>query len=69
MRIGDTIHVAVSVIEKRLTKTPERGIVKIQLEVTNQKGGVVQKGVNTILVAPRAGVVPVHRTGCRVSPD
>jgi len=38
---GDTIHVAVTITEKRETKKPDRGIVTYRHEVTNQRGETV----------------------------
>ena len=44
---GDTIHARVKVLEKRETSRPERGIMKRRLHVLNQRGEVVQEGVQT----------------------
>jgi acyl dehydratase len=38
---GDTIHVAVTIADKRETKKPDRGIVTYTHTVTNQRGDVV----------------------------
>jgi acyl dehydratase len=38
---GDTLHVSVSITDKRETKKPDRGIVTYRHEVTNQRGEVV----------------------------
>src|SRR5262245_49615597 len=38
---GDTIGVAVTIVDKRETKKPDRGIVTYRHEVTNQRGEVV----------------------------
>ncbi|MBI2526284.1 MAG: MaoC family dehydratase N-terminal domain-containing protein [Candidatus Rokubacteria bacterium] len=38
---GDTLHVSVTVADKRETKKPDRGIVTYSHRVTNQRGEVV----------------------------
>lgn len=38
---GDTLHVSVTIADKRETKKPDRGIVTYRHEVTNQRGEVV----------------------------
>jgi acyl dehydratase len=38
---GDTLHVSVTINDKRETKKPDRGIVTYRHEVTNQRGEVV----------------------------
>jgi len=49
--LDDTIHVRMRVAEKRASRTkPDRGIVVLALEVVNQRGEVVQKGENRLLV-------------------
>ncbi len=49
--LDDTIHVRMRVAEKRASRTkPDRGIVMLALEVVNQRGEVVQKGENRLLV-------------------
>jgi acyl dehydratase len=49
--IGDTIHVRMKVAEKRASRTkPDRGVVRLELEVVNQRGEVVQKGENRLMV-------------------
>ena len=51
--VGDTIHAVVTVIEKRQTKRPDRGIAELRFEVTNQTGETVQSGTNQLMM-PRA---------------
>src|SRR3972149_8739822 len=50
VRPGDTIHARVKVLEKHETSRPERGIMKRQLPVLNQRGEVVQEGVQAFLL-------------------
>jgi len=52
--LNDTIHVRLSVKEKRASRTkPDRGVVVLGLEVINQRGEVVQKGENRLMVERR----------------
>lgn len=55
VRIGDTIHARITPEEKRPTSRPERGVVKLRIEVVNQHGEVVQSGVNTVMVLRKPG--------------
>ncbi len=50
VRPGDTIHARIKVLEKRETSNPARGIMKRRLEVLNQRGEVVQEGVQAFLL-------------------
>jgi acyl dehydratase len=47
---GDTIYARIKVLEKRETSNPERGVMKRQLQVLNQRGEVVQQGVQAFLL-------------------
>lgn len=47
---GDTIHARIKVLEKRETSRPDRGVMKRQLQVVNQRGEVVQEGVQAFLL-------------------
>ena len=47
---GDTIHVELKVLEKRETSRPDRGVMKRQMRVVNQRGEVVQEGVQAFLL-------------------
>lgn len=51
--IGDRIHVRVTVLSKRLTKNPERGIVTMRLTILNQQEKVVQDGETQMLMPCR----------------
>ncbi|HEV7263406.1 MAG TPA: MaoC/PaaZ C-terminal domain-containing protein [Falsiroseomonas sp.] len=48
--VGDRIAARVTVLSKRLTKNPARGIVTLGFELLNQKGELVQKGENDLMV-------------------
>ena len=47
---GDTIHVELKVLEKRETSNSDRGVMKRQLKVVNQRGEVVQEGIQAFLL-------------------
>ena len=48
---GETIHVRINIAEARASKSkPDRGIVKIYLEIVNQTETVVQSGYKTIMM-------------------
>jgi len=47
---GDTIRARIKVLEKRETSNAERGVMKRQLQVLNQRGEVVQEGVQAFLL-------------------
>jgi acyl dehydratase len=53
VRLGDTIHVEMEVLETRLTSKKDRGVVRWRRQVVNQRDEVVQEGVITLLVAVR----------------
>ena len=50
VKIGDTIHVRIEVMEKRETSKPDRGVMKRLLQVLNQNDEVVQEGVQAFLL-------------------
>jgi acyl dehydratase len=50
VKIGDTIHVKIKVLEKRETSRPERGVMKRLLQIINQRGEVVQEGTQAFLL-------------------
>ena len=52
--LGDTITVRSRVADKRETSKPDRGIVRFDVEVVNQRGEVVQEGTQTLLMKRRA---------------
>ena len=47
---GDTIHAVIKVLEKRETSNPERGVMKRELKVLNQRGEVVQDALQAFLL-------------------
>ena len=50
---GDTIRARIKVLEKRETSNADRGVMKRQLQVLNQRGEVVQEGVQAFLLKRR----------------
>jgi acyl dehydratase len=53
--VGDRIAARIAVLSKRMTKNPARGIVTLGFDLVNQKGEVVQKGENYMMVHTLAG--------------
>ncbi|MDR7417429.1 MAG: MaoC/PaaZ C-terminal domain-containing protein [Armatimonadota bacterium] len=51
--IGDTVHVRMQTVEKRLASQPGRGIIKHAVEVMNQHGETVQTGRVVLLMRTR----------------
>ena len=47
---GDTIRARVKVLEKRESSNADRGVMKRQLQVLNQRGEVVQEGIQAFLL-------------------
>jgi acyl dehydratase len=50
VRPGDTISAIVTVVDKRPTRKPDRGVVTLQLDVRNQRDEMAQTGVAKVLV-------------------
>jgi acyl dehydratase len=48
--IGDRIAARIRVVAKRETRKPDRGIVTIEVTLTNQRGETVQQGENDMMV-------------------
>lgn len=51
---GDRIEGRVRVLDKRATRRPDRGIVRLQMDVWNQDEVMIQSGVNVLMVRSRA---------------
>ena len=58
VKIGDTIHAIVSVIEARRSKRAGAGVVKFQFDVLNQRAERVQRGTMTVLMKTRDHAEP-----------
>jgi acyl dehydratase len=52
---GDTIHAKIKVLEKRETSRPDRGVMKRELRVFNQRGEVVQEAIQNFLLKRKPG--------------
>jgi acyl dehydratase len=52
---GDTIHAKIKVLERRETSRPDRGVMKRELQVINQRGEVVQEGIQAFLLKRKPG--------------
>jgi acyl dehydratase len=50
VRSGDTISAVFTVLDKRPTRAADRGVVRLQIEVINQHGDVVQTGTVKTLI-------------------
>lgn len=50
---GDTVHMEMTVIEKKETSKPDRGIVKLRRKVLKQDGSVVQEMETTLMYRRR----------------
>ncbi|MEJ0076258.1 MAG: MaoC/PaaZ C-terminal domain-containing protein [Alphaproteobacteria bacterium] len=53
VRPGDTILAVFTVVEKRPTRAPDRGVVTMQIDVHNQHGDVAQTGTAKTLIRRR----------------
>ena len=59
VRLGDELDLEVVVLERRESKSsPDRGIVRNQMRLRNQKRETVLQCVNTVLVARRPAAKP-----------
>lgn len=50
VKAGDTIHAELKVLEKRETSRADRGVMKRELKVYNQRGEMVQDAVQAFLL-------------------
>lgn len=55
VKAGDTIHAKLKVLEKRESSRPDRGVMKRQLQVFNQRGEMVQDAVQAFLLKRKPG--------------
>jgi acyl dehydratase len=52
---GDTIRARIKVLDKRESSKPDRGVMKRQLNVVNQRGEVVQEAEQLFLLKRKPG--------------
>lgn len=50
VKAGDTIKARIKVLEKRESSKSDRGVMRRQLQVLNQRGEVVQEGIQAFLL-------------------
>ncbi|MFZ7101044.1 MAG: MaoC/PaaZ C-terminal domain-containing protein [Peptococcaceae bacterium] len=49
--LGDTIHVKVKVADKKASSSkPDRGVIKLELQIIKQDGTVAQEGIKTLMM-------------------
>ncbi|MFA4916960.1 MAG: MaoC/PaaZ C-terminal domain-containing protein [Syntrophales bacterium] len=53
IKIGDTLTLKLTLIDKKETKNPERGIFILKREVYNQRGEIVQEGETQSMIKRR----------------
>lgn len=53
IRLGDTVHLRMTIAAKRETSNPERGIVEREMRLINQHGETVQKGIFKLMIRRR----------------
>ncbi|MEK4426119.1 MaoC/PaaZ C-terminal domain-containing protein [Solibacillus sp. FSL K6-1523] len=54
---GDTIHVRLTITDKRLSKSnPDTGVLSRSYEIVNQRGEVVQKGEMPVMIRTKNSV-------------
>lgn len=53
LKIGDTIHVAVTPTETKHSSKPGKGILKQHLELVNQEGTVIMESEQTLMMKSR----------------
>ncbi|MEP7453396.1 MaoC/PaaZ C-terminal domain-containing protein [Phyllobacterium sp. SB3] len=51
--VADRLSVKIGLVEKLAPGKPQRGILRLALEVTNQAGSIVQSGTNKLMVLRR----------------
>lgn len=54
IKIGDTVHLEVEVVDKKETSKGDRGIVTLKRRLINQRGELVQEGETPLMVKRRA---------------
>jgi acyl dehydratase len=53
VRIGDTVHAVVSLVDKKPSQKPDRGVLTLRVDVLNQRGEQVQTGHLKLLMKRR----------------
>ena len=47
---GDTVHTEATILETRRLSKPGRGLIRVGLDLVNQRGETVQKGTHIIMI-------------------
>ncbi len=50
IKIGDTLHLIIEILDKKETSKPNRGIVRFKRMVSNQHGETVQEGITPMMI-------------------
>ncbi|MEG0383964.1 MAG: MaoC/PaaZ C-terminal domain-containing protein [Solibacillus sp.] len=50
IKIGDTLHLMIEILDKKETSKPNRGIVRFKRMVSNQHGEIVQEGITPMMI-------------------
>ncbi|MCM3636874.1 MaoC family dehydratase N-terminal domain-containing protein [Sporosarcina luteola] len=53
IKISDTIHLEIEIVDKKETSKQDRGIVKFNRKIINQNGITVQEGLTPMMIARR----------------
>ena len=54
VRFGDTIHTEITVLETKRVSKPDRGILRVGLDVINQRGETTHKGQLVLMLRAKA---------------
>lgn len=55
---GDTVHVKMTIAEKRATSRPDRGVLRRKFEIVNQRGELLQVGHISLMCRRRVPAAP-----------
>ncbi|MBX6377921.1 MAG: MaoC family dehydratase N-terminal domain-containing protein [Clostridia bacterium] len=53
IKLGDTVHVRLTIADKRETSKPDRGVLVQKVELVNQRGETVQEGEHVLMIRRR----------------
>ncbi|WP_233190053.1 MaoC/PaaZ C-terminal domain-containing protein [Sporosarcina sp. P35] len=53
IKISDTIHLEIEIVDKKKTSKQDRGVVKFNRKIINQNGITVQEGLTPMMIARR----------------
>jgi len=61
IKMNDTIHLKIEIIEKDDTSKPNRGIVYFKRQVVNQRSEVVQEGITPMLIKKKNEILTISK--------